>query len=180
MCCLPARRISSSDPPALGTIEAAAAAVTHLQRIIDTKHAVLLKSRDSTDRSCLHGMVQWLFEQAGQPETQYRRKCMQLFSALAPRVMPSTSGTGDEPAKQWVARFTASAGMDVLVSIIEPYATAALPPPLSDTGEDSLNKVCPFFVSCTVGYLSFGPIEKYCAFCDLSVREKAWCGKPGI
>ncbi len=25
----------------------------------------------------------------------------------------------------------------------------------------------------TVGYLSFGPIEKYCVFCDLSVREKA-------
>lgn len=137
--CLIACRISSNDPPALGTIEAAAAAVTHLQRIIDTKHAVLLKSRDPTDRSCLHGMAQWLFEQAGQPETQYRRKCMQLFSALVPHV---TSGSGDEPAKQWVTRFTASAGIEVLVSIIEPHATAALPPPLSDTGEDSWGKVC--------------------------------------
>ena len=30
---------------------------------------------------------------------------------------------------------------------------------------------------CTVGYLSFGPIEKYIMFCDLSVREKDWCSR---
>ena len=27
----------------------------------------------------------------------------------------------------------------------------------------------------TMGYLSFGPIEKMLCFCDLSVHEKAWC-----
>ncbi len=33
----------------------------------------------------------------------------------------------------------------------------------------------------TAGYLSFGPIEKaYYDFCDLSVREKDWRGKPGL
>ncbi len=26
----------------------------------------------------------------------------------------------------------------------------------------------------TVGYLSFGPIEKILCFCDLSVRKKVW------
>ncbi len=26
----------------------------------------------------------------------------------------------------------------------------------------------------TAGYLSFGPIEKYCVFCELSVREEDW------
>ncbi len=35
-------------------------------------------------------------------------------------------------------------------------------------------------VWCTVGYLSFGPIEKILCFCDLSVREKDWRGKPGL
>ncbi len=34
-------------------------------------------------------------------------------------------------------------------------------------------------VAVTVGYLSFGPIEKI-VFCDLSVREKDWRGKPGL
>ena len=29
-------------------------------------------------------------------------------------------------------------------------------------------------------YLSFGPIEKIFMFCDLSVREKDWRGKPSL
>ncbi len=29
-------------------------------------------------------------------------------------------------------------------------------------------------------YLSFAPIEKILCFCDLSVHEKDWGGKPGL
>jgi hypothetical protein len=31
-----------------------------------------------------------------------------------------------------------------------------------------------------MGYLSFGPIDIFVCFCDLSVCEKDWFGKPGL
>ena len=119
--------MSDSDPVALGTGELAAAAVTHLQRIVDRKAALLLKDRDPSDTGCLHGMVHWLFQQIGAPETQFRRKCMQLFMSLSPHVT-STSSSDNTPAQQWVARYIGTSGLDALIALVEPNSTGAPPP----------------------------------------------------
>ena len=135
-------RLSSHDPPALGTTELAAAVVQHLLRIVDGKAAILQKSRDPSDTACLMGFVQWLFEQIGAPETQYRRKCMQLFVALARHAASGkATGSAATAASDWVARFVGDAGIDHLVSIIEPLAASALPSPLSVSGEAAVDNV---------------------------------------
>lgn len=117
----------------------AAAAVQHLQRIVESKAPLLAKGRDPTDVSCLAGFVSFLFEQIGARETQYRRKCMQLFVALAKH--GGAKGGGDRPDEEYVLRFCAEGGVDGVVAIAEPTAVAAMPPPLSETGEDGLAEV---------------------------------------
>jgi hypothetical protein len=121
--------MSDSDPPALGTTELAAAAVHHLLRIVDRKASLLLKDRDPADPSCLHGFVSWLFEQVGASETQFRRKCMQLFLSLCKHVVTGSS-TGN-PAADWTLNFVDVGSVDDVVAVVEPSASAELPASLS-------------------------------------------------
>jgi len=72
-----------------GVAVAAAAAVDHCERIL-VKFAPLLSmpdaSRPTTSPADLSQLVVWLWLRCGLAETQARRKCMQLFEALAPLV----------------------------------------------------------------------------------------------
>ena len=47
-------------------------------------------------------------------------------------------------------------------------------PHIASTLSDSWATMCKCHKVCTVGYLSFGPIENILCFCDLCAREKDW------
>jgi hypothetical protein len=64
----------------------------------------------------------------------------------------------------------AGGNLVVLAAAAGRPATASRPA----TAVASKQTIC---VSCTAGYLSFGPIEEYYEFCNLCVREKDWCSR---
>lgn len=129
--------MSDADPPALGTTELAAAAVHHLLRIVDRKASLLLKDRDASDTTCLHGFVSWLFEQIGARETQFRRKCMQLFVALSKHVVDGSSS--GNAAADWMLDFVEAGSVDDVVAVVEPDSGTELPGSLtSGTSADNV------------------------------------------
>jgi hypothetical protein len=135
-------RLSFRDPPALGTADLSAAAVDHLQRIMDRKWELLLvPSSERAGSGCgdLVELVDWLFLQTGRPETQFRRKCMALFDAFAGRVCHG--GKPSTPAKKWVDDRVSMDGVGAIVAIVESEQLSALPAALGDSGAAGVPEV---------------------------------------
>ena len=81
------RMAASDSSSVLGTAVAAAAAVSHCERIVMSRARLLAQrdgSRDASSPQNLFTLVDWLFLRCGDLETQARRRAMQLFDALAP------------------------------------------------------------------------------------------------
>lgn len=126
------RRLSAADPPALGTTELAATSARHLQRVVDAKAALLMKDGDESNVNCLPGVVRWLFTSVGAPETQFRRKCMELFLSF-------TNHVGSAPA--WLRAYVGEVGLAGVVAVAEGALPSGSPPALATVGEDGLPEV---------------------------------------
>ena len=98
-----ALRLASTDgSQAVGSAAAAAAGVDHCQRIVSRFAARLtsFEGRSMQAPQTLPELVVWLFARGCTlPETQARRKCMQLFDGLAPAV----AGAGGLTAAEAIA-----------------------------------------------------------------------------
>ena len=100
-----ALRASAHDASnTIGTAAAAGEALVHCERILThlagnrefmvaDEQERFSSSRPQQSPRTMNELIAWLFLRCGLPETQVRRKCMQLFDALAPKVVAHSSAS---------------------------------------------------------------------------------------
>ncbi|KAF7660907.1 hypothetical protein LDENG_00272900 [Lucifuga dentata] len=110
--------LAHSDERSMGTLQQCCSAIDHLKRIIKHKAAKLNQHNSQRriprafppdEKLCLSDVVLWLLGQCGQPQTECRHKCMELFYELIP-LLP-----GEKSLPQWLDGILKDRGIDFLV-----------------------------------------------------------------
>ncbi|XP_078482635.1 DNA-dependent protein kinase catalytic subunit [Ciona intestinalis] len=115
--------LSHADEMFVGTQKVCKQALEHIERIISVKSSMLCKPSDirriprcftNTTFITLGGIVEWLFDQCGRPQTECRHMCMHLFHEFI-KLLP----TEERSAALWVKRKLTKHGPGNLVKRFE-------------------------------------------------------------
>ncbi|GJJ77035.1 DNA-dependent protein kinase catalytic subunit [Entomortierella parvispora] len=92
-------KFAEADPPGLGTRQQTCTAISHLQRIIQVKSALFLKTSSErrrfpgADEATLDSLVQWLLRETSRSEVEYTKMCRSLFDSFV-KLLPGTPAPG--------------------------------------------------------------------------------------